>query len=270
MDSSDAAAWAVLHPDLMMHSYLQPLVAQACKRRTAEYEQLRTAEQIATYQESRHRFFVENLGGFPERTPLNPTVVGEIKRDGYRIEKILFESQPQHYVTAAMYLPQAVGQHPCVLVPCGHAQNGKAGVLYQRVCTLLARNGLAAFCYDPIGQGERSQLLDSAGKAKYGCTQEHTILGMGSILLGINTARYRIFDGMRALDYVVSRPDVDPTRIGCTGNSGGGTLTSYLMALDPRIACAAPSCYLTSFERLLMTHGPGDALELHLSLILDL
>jgi dipeptidyl aminopeptidase/acylaminoacyl peptidase len=81
-------------------------------------------------------------------------------------------------------------------------------------------------------------------------TQEHFLIGVGSILLGTNTARYRTWDGMRAIDYLTSRSDIDPQRIGFTGCSGGGTVTSYVMALDDRVACAAPACYLTSFHRL--------------------
>src|SRR5205814_4128830 len=66
-------------------------------------------------------------------------------------------------------------------------------------------------------------------------------------------------DGIRSIDYLVSRPEIDPKKIGSTGNSGGGTLTAYLMALDDRIACAAPSCYITSLERLFATICPQDA-----------
>src|SRR5262249_9565783 len=93
----------------------------------------------------------------------------------------------------------------------------------------------------------------------YATTLEHTMVGVSSIPLGTSTARYRIWDGMRSLDYLASRPDIDPNRLGCTGNSGGGTLTSYLMALGERIAGAAPSCYLPSLRRLLETIGPQDA-----------
>jgi dienelactone hydrolase len=98
-----------------------------------------------------------------------------------------------------------------------------------------------------------SQLPKLAG------TRAHTMLGIGCILLGRNTARFEIWDGMRAIDYLQSRPEVDPKRFGCTGNSGGGTQTSYLMSLDERIVAAAPSCYITGFERLLDTIGPQDA-----------
>ncbi len=124
---------------------------------------------------------------------------------------------------------------------------------------LLAKNGIAALCYDPIGQGERHQFLDRDGKPLYHCVNEHTLIGTGAILLGINTAHYRIWDGVQSLQYLQSRADVDPKRIGCAGNSGGGTETSYLMALDDRIACAAPGCFLTTFRCLLESAGPQDA-----------
>jgi hypothetical protein len=118
---------------------------------------------------------------------------------------------------------------------------------------------MAALCYDPIGQGERSQVLDASGQPKFSSVLEHTLVGVDCILLGTNTARYRIWDGMRGLDYLLSRDDIDPNRIGCTGNSGGGTLTSYIMALDQRVYCAAPSCYLTSLVSLIDGIGPQDA-----------
>ncbi len=251
--------WEALEPGLMVYRQLQKRAHEAFERRRLAYEALETSEQITAYQERLRAFFLETLGGFPERTPLRAQVVGELPGDGYRVEKVIFESQPGHAVTAAMYVPDGAAPHPGVLVPCGHSTEGKATDFYQRACILLAQNGLAALCYDPIGQGERSQLLDDAGQPKYGCTWEHTVLGVGAILLGTNTARYRIYDGMRALDYLTSRPDIDPERIGCTGNSGGGTLTSFLMALDPRIFCAAPSCFLTSLRRLVDIRLPQDA-----------
>jgi dienelactone hydrolase len=144
-----------------------------------------------------------------------------------------------------------------VLVPCGHSSNGKAHDAYQMMGALLSLNGMAALVFDPIDQGERGQLLSQWPKLSG--TRAHTMLGVGSTLLGRNTARFEVWDGMRAIDYLQSRPEVNPNRIGCTGNSGGGTQTSYLMSLDERIIAAAPSCYITSFERLLDTIGPQDA-----------
>jgi dienelactone hydrolase len=90
------------------------------------------------------------------------------------------------------------------------------------------------------------------------CTTEHTLIGVGSILLGANIAQFRIWDGMRAIDYLQSRPDIRADKIGCAGNSGGGTLTSYLMALDDRIVAAAPGSFLMTYRRLIDTKGPQD------------
>lgn len=236
---------------------LQSEAYAAFARRTTAYEALKTPEAIAAYQRKLREFFVAQIGGYPERTPLNPQVVGRRKCDGYRLEKILFESQPRHYVTALLYLPDGPPPYPGVIVPCGHTANGKTG--YFSISAFLARNGFAALCYDPIGQGERYQLLDEAGKPKMKSTSEHTAVGIGSILVGRNTASYRIWDGMRAIDYLVGRDDVDATKIGCTGISGGGTLTEYLMALDDRIVCAAPGCAINTFERRVHKSSPGDA-----------
>ncbi len=243
----------------MMHAHLMKEVHKALDRRRAEYEKLKTPEQLAAYQQRMREFFVAQLGGFPERTPLRPQVIAKEDRDGYRIEKIVFESRPRLFVTAMLYLPEAEPPYPGVLVPCGHSGNGKAADPYQRASILLARNGMAVLCYDPIDQGERYQLLDEQGKPRVGGTTAHCLVGVGSTLLGRNTATFRIFDGFRAIDYMQTRKEIDPKRIGCTGNSGGGTMTSYLMALDRRIVCAAPSCYLTTLRRLCETIGPQDA-----------
>ena len=187
-------------------------------------------------------------------------MTGREQRDGYRIEKVIFESQPKHFVTAILYLPEGEPPFPGVLVPCGHSSNGKARDLYQRAPILIAKSGMAALCYDPIDQGERHQLLNEAGKPIItSSTMGHNMVGVGAVLVGRNTATYRTWDGIRAIDYLCSRPEVDAKRIGCTGISGGGTMTSYLMALDDRIQAAAPGCYLTTFRRLLETVGPQDA-----------
>lgn len=253
-------------PAGMTARHLTPLLHAALDARLVEYEKLKTAADLAAWQKQRREFFLAQLGPLPERTPLNAKTVASVPKDGYTLEKVIFESQPKHYLTGVMYVPKgeaptanAANRFPGVIVPCGHSANGKAAEPYQRACILLAKNGIAVFCYDPIGQGERSQILDPAGKPIHGSTTEHTLVGVGSILVGRNTATYRIWDGMRAIDYLVSRPDIDPAKIGCCGNSGGGTLTSYLMALDDRIVCAAPNCYLTTFRRLIDTLGPQDA-----------
>ena len=243
----------------VMIDYLRGKATEALAQRATTLEALGTPEELTAYQQRRKNFFVEQLGGFPERTPLNPQVVGQFEGDGFRVEKIIYESRPQFFVTATLFLPTSDPPYPGVLVPCGHSANGKAMDVYQRACIGLARNGMAALIYDPIGQGERGQLLTDDGKQRFGSTFEHTLVGVGCILLGTNAATYRIWDGMRGIDYLCSREDILGDRIGCTGNSGGGTLTSYIMALDDRVLCAVPSCYLTSMERIVHTIGPQDA-----------
>ena len=247
-------------PRKMLYAHLQAECGKLFDARRKAVADLKTPDDLKKRQETLRAKFVEALGGFPEKTPLHPKVVGTLKGDGFRVEKVIYESRPDHHVTAAFYIPEGKGPFPGVLVPCGHSDNGKASKPYQQACILMAKNGLAALCYDPIGQGERMQLLTPDGKpAIKGNTTEHTHSGIGALLVGWSCATYRIWDGIRSLDYLASRPEVDPKRLGCTGNSGGGTLTSYLMALDDRIAVAAPSCYVTTLERLFATIGPQDA-----------
>jgi hypothetical protein len=249
-------------PGRMMQQYWLRQVDQATQRWKEEYEKRSTPEQIAAYQQRLREKFLEAIGGLPERTPLAPRVTAAVRRDGYRVEKVIFESQPRHYVTALLFLPDPQRHqppYPGVLVPCGHALKAKAHAEYQSMGALLALSGMAALVFDPIDQGERGQYLGEGGWPKLAGTRAHSLVGAACTLLGRNTARFEIWDGMRAIDYLQSRPEVDPQRIGCTGNSGGGTQTSYLMALDPRIKAAAPSCYLCGFPALLHTIGPQDA-----------
>ncbi len=237
--------------------YLMGEAFAALDRRQADYEKIKTPEDALAYHQRMKATFIQHLGGFPERTPLRAETVGTLDGDGYRIEKVIYESQPQHHVTAILYLPKSPPPYPAVVIPCGHSSTGKAA--QQPMCILLARYGIAALSYDPIGQAERIQILNEDGKPKFKMTTEHTVIGAGCIPVGRNTATYRIWDGMRSIDYLQSRPEIDPSKIGVTGCSGGGTLSSYLMALDDRILCAAPSCYITSWRRLLETIGPQDA-----------
>ncbi len=243
--------------DEMMRRYLRRLSHEALDQRMLRYEALETAEQIAEYQQKMQEFFITQLGGFPERTPLNARIVDRKEHVDYRLEKVIYESLPRFPVTALFYLPKTEPPYPGVLVPCGHSENGKAA--YQHICILLAKNGIAALCYDPIGQGERKQILDEQGQPLYRPTTEHMITGIAPILLGRNIATYMVWDGIRGIDYLVSRPEIDSKRIGCTGNSGGGNMTSYLMALDERIVSAAPSCFITTTRRKNESPGPGDA-----------
>lgn len=246
-----------------------------CDKRSAAFEVMIKSEAACKrWQEERRAFFLERIGGLPERTPLNPQITGTLQGRGYRVEKIILETRPAFHLTANLYLPNTPPPWPAVLVPCGHSHEGKAVGQYQLICMLLARHGMAAMCYDPIGQGERYQMLDLAMEravfddaphvkvphpnVRLMCTTEHTMTAISSSLIGANAAQFRIWDGMRVIDYLQSRKDILADKIGCTGNSGGGTETAYLMALDDRILAAAPGCYLTTFKKLIETKGPQD------------
>jgi plasmid stabilization system protein ParE len=249
-------------PAGMMRRYLLRQAEHAAMRWKVDYEKRKTPEAIAAYQKTLRRQCLDAIGGLPERTPLAPQVVGTVSRPGYRVEKIIFESQPKHYVTGLLFLPQQrrfQPPYPGVLIPCGHTVPAKGHPEYQSMGALLALNGMAALVFDPIDQGERGQYFGKGGWPELTCVAGHINVGMGCILLGRNTARFEIWDGMRGIDYLQSRPEVDPQRIGCTGNSGGGTQTSYMMALDERVRSAAPSCYITSLPKLLATIGPQDS-----------
>ncbi|NNE92198.1 MAG: hypothetical protein HKN23_11170 [Verrucomicrobiales bacterium] len=243
----------------MVSAFLKKEAFAFLDRRQEAFEKIESKADIEQWQAERCDFFKEQLGGFPEkRTPLNAKVTGTLEGDGYRVEKVIFESQPGFHVTANLYLPEGDGPFPAVLHPTGHSANAKNRDVYQMASITIARGGCAVLCYDPIGQGERDQVFQADGKP-YSSTLQHTLINQGMHLLGSNTARTMIWDGMRAIDYLQSRPDIDPKKIGCTGISGGGTNTSYLMALDDRIIAAAPGCYLTGYRSLLNTIGPQDA-----------
>jgi dienelactone hydrolase len=191
------------------------------------------------------------LGGLPEyRGPLNARVTKTTRRDGFSIDHVLFESLPQYYVTANLYRPESTGRHPAILMSMGHWDSGKAAG--QLLSSNLARKGFVVLAYDPVGQGERQQAYDKrTGRSLIGGpTEQHFSNGAAAILLGQSVGRYFIHDGMRAIDYLVSRPEVDPERIGATGCSGGGTQTTYIAALDSRVKVAAVACYMNSFQTL--------------------
>ncbi len=221
---------------------------QQDEKRLQQWASIRTKMELGTLQQQTRGKLLDLLGGLPNvKTPLNPKITGQVAGDGFRIEKIIFESLPHFYVTALLYLPEKIaGPSPAVLVPCGHSQNGK--IYYQLLCQRLAKQGYVVICWDPVGQGERSQFWDSTvGKSRYNLVcGEHAVLGNLAYLAGANLARWEIWDGMRALDYLLTRPEVDSKRISITGTSGGGFQVAHIAALDERIQAVAPSCYISS------------------------
>lgn len=228
----------------------------------AKRPELRNEADVRARAAAFRKQLIANIGGLPERTPLNARTVGVIEREHFRIEKIIFESQPGFYVTANLYLPKrGQGPYPAILFPLGHEAGAKAHEAWQYVLGSFATKGFVALAWDPLGQGERGQFYDpDLGASRLiQSTREHTMLGVQTLVTGESLARYTIWDGIRALDYLVSRKEVDAARVGVTGNSGGGTHTAYLAAIDDRLKVAAPSCYITNWTRLLAQLGPQDA-----------
>lgn len=227
-----------------------PLLERAAKRRRA----LGDPPSVADHQKMVRERFVRLLGGFPERTPLNPRTTGTLTRPGCRIEKIVLESRPQFYVPANFYYPDARREPAAaVLVLCGHEPAGKACVDCQRLAQGLVRGGFAALVHDPLGHGERSQYWDRlAGRSRLPSgLEEHELAAGQSRLVGVDIAAYQLWDAARALDYLCVRDDVDVTRLGVTGFGPGGLVALALFALDERLRAAVPVCAVTTHEAWL-------------------
>lgn len=209
-----------------------------------------------SYRKTMHGNMLAAIGAFPERTPLNARTVATVKRDGYRIEKVIFESMPKLFVTANLFIPDSdafKAPYPAVVMSCGHADTGKDCDIYLRACVLAVKQGFVALMYDPYEQGERREFPCSDS------TTHHNIIGIKASLIGWSMPMLRIWDGMRAIDYAESRPEVDSSKIGFMGQSGGGTMTALMTAADWRLKATAPSCYLTSLRHLCESMGPQDA-----------
>src|SRR5437879_32563 len=216
--------------------------------RRKSWEAIRTEQDLLRIQTEVRANLLSMLGGLPaHKTPLNPHITGKLQMDGFHIEKLIFESLPGVYVSALVYLPDDESKkHPGMLVPAGHSSSGKA--YYQALCQRLVQRGYVVISWDPVGQGERSQFWDAKkNKSRYNLIcAEHAVMGNLAYLAGTNLARWEIWDGIRALDYLLTRPEVDPQRINITGTSGGGFQVAHIAALDRRIKAAAPSCYITA------------------------
>lgn len=220
---------------------------------------IKTPAQAAARQRESRAKIEKLIGGLLDYSgPLNAKTVKSIDRGPFRIELVHFDALPNYIVSANLYVPKAPGKHPAILYSAGHWDGGK--IAGQKICTQLALKGFVCLAYDPVGQGERQQAFDKRlGRSLIGgSTEQHFMLGAQSILLGQTVARYFINDSRRGIDYLVSRPEVDATKIGASGCSGGGTQTTYISALDPRVQVAAPACYMNSFE-FLITGPTGDS-----------
>jgi len=230
--------------------------AQADRRRAA----LQTRADAEAYVRSVRAKIQQSFGEWPEKTPLRSRVTGVVDRDQYRIENVIFESRPGFLVTANLYIPKGRDfPLPGVVGTCGHSSNGKAYEAYQAFAQGLARQGYVVLIYDPISQGERLQYPNAELKSEIGVgVREHLYAGNQQFLVGEFLGAWRAWDGIRALDYLLTREEVDPEQIGVTGNSGGGTMTTWLCGVESRWAMGAPSCFVTTFRRNCENELPAD------------
>lgn len=246
--------------DVSLNTYLVQQMHQQYDLRRADFNNaLKSKEQTLTYIKNVKQKAKQVLSKLPQKAALQMQITGEVKQDGYSIEKIVYQSFENHHVTANLYLPNESGKFPAVLLFCGHEDVSKATESYQKTAILLAKNGFVVFVIDPISQSERVQLTDENGKAQTrGSTTEHTLLNLSSNLLGTSVAAYELFDNQRGLDYLVTRKEVDATKVGVMGNSGGGMQTIYFAAIDDRVKAIVPCSYLASRENTFATTGAAD------------
>lgn len=240
--------------------YLRAQASEHFEAERVHKEAIRTVDDHERHVDRIRKAFLEGLGGLPdERTPLNARSAGTLTRDGYSIEKMVLESLPGFHITGNYYRPDGDGPFPAVLFLCGHSAAAKASPWYQRPCIELAQNGFVVLVIDPIGQGERVQSYDpDTGEIFRQSIREHTYLGQQCAVAGTNLSRYIVWDMIRSLDFLEERPDVDESRIGVTGNSGGGMQTGFLMLVDDRPKAAVPCCFVTSREEYMKTGQAQD------------
>ena len=244
----------------MVQEWVVGQVRAAEQRGNERRAALRTKADAEAYVTSVQQRIRQSFGPFPEKTPLNARVTGTVDRDAYRVDKVIFESRPGFPVTGNLYIPKnRKFPLPGVVGVCGHSLNGKAGDTYQSFAQGLARMGYVVLIYDPLGQGERFQYLKPDGKSRYGgSVSEHIQTGNQLCLVGGFLGSWFTWDGIRALDYLLTRPEVDPKQVGLTGNSGGGTQTTWLCGNETRWSMAAPSCFVTTFRRNAENELPAD------------
>lgn len=231
-----------------------------------------TAADLSLRQAGWRTAWLRGLGGLPVRTPLRAQEGPVVACDGFTLQNVLFESQPGVYVVGHLALPTAPQfrpPYPAVAMPMGHSDRGILAPCYADHLAMMARAGFAAFTWDPLSQGERRQ-GEPRFDATWGeCAVEHTRLGARGWLVGWNFARFRIWDGIRAIDYLASRKDVDLSRLGVCGTSGGGTMSAYLQAIDSRVKVAFPNCFVSSIREVFACRGCHDAEQFYWGQLTD-
>ena len=231
---------------------------------------LNTVSEHKRYRAQIRDLFIQNMGGIPyDKTyPLNAKTVGTITEENLNIEKVIFEARKGVYITTNLYVPhRRAPKCGAVLFVVGHARLGKASPQYQKIARTIASSGLIVMVMDPVGQGERCSYWEPgmAQPMVEPTVHDHIYAGNQCFLTGNSLIKYFVADAMRAIDYLEMRPEIDKDKIGITGSSGGGTLTSHMMICDDRIKAAAPATYITDRKAFMLTHKTQDAEQIWLN-----
>ncbi|MSQ96939.1 MAG: acetylxylan esterase [Gemmataceae bacterium] len=233
-------------PSERQREYLKFIRAQANQMRAADKPPATREEWEAKTRDIRAQL-QQAFGSFPkEKCPLEPKVLGVLKRDGYRVEKIIFQTMPGVWMTASAYVPDKPGKHPALLAVHGHWRGARLDPVLQKRCIGPAKLGYFVLAVDAFGAGERG-LSKNLGEY-HGEMVAATLLPSGLTLAGL-----QVYENMRAVDYLLTRPEVDGKKIAITGASGGGNQTMYAGAFDERFGAVVPVCSVGTYDAYLGT-----------------
>ena len=240
------ANWLVFAPGAARDCVMKAVLTRAREVRTGFVP----PDDLAEWQRARDALRTDlqrilGLDPLPDRGPLNAQVVGAIPLAGYRIERVIFNSRPDFPVTANVYIPDGPGPFPVVLSPIGHYDSKEDAAVVPRAHG-LAQLGIISIVYDPFGQGERRDPANGHGA------------NWALALTGRSNMTLMLWDTMRALDYLETRPEADTSAAVVTGASGGGLNAFLLTLVDNRLAGAVPTVYVSEFEDFMATELPHD------------
>ncbi len=233
-------------PTDRQREYLNFIKAQAVQLRVAEKPPATREEWDARRSDIRKNL-QQAFGAFPEKKcPLEPKVLSVLKRDGYSVEKLIFQTMPGVWMTASAYVPDKPGKHPALLAVHGHWSGARLDPVLQKRCIGPAKLGYFVLAVDAFGAGERG-LTKNLGEY-HGEMVAATLLPTGMTLAGL-----QVYENMRAVDYLLTRPEVDGKKIAITGASGGGNQTMYAGAWDERFGAVVPVCSVGNYQAYLGT-----------------
>ena len=229
----------------MLQQYYQSIFHSEDRKRACRLAKVDSRASAEEYKAEIRKKLRQSFGKIPEVKIISSQVTGTLQTPKLDIQKILLETQPGRFIPALFYSPKSCEKPlPAVLFLCGHSDTAKAQTHYQEACQSLALRGFCVLCPDPFGQGERREFGGGPGN-------EHNTIGFRSGLSGSFFGIWRIHDALSALEYLRSSPDIDAAKIGVTGCSGGGTLTSYVNAFSDVPCMVAPVCSITTMTRNL-------------------